>query len=100
MNPKDIFCPNIDCPARGQIGKGNIGIHSQAEKRYICDECQLTFTVTKGTTFYRLRTNPKIVLQVLARICFCSRPSSVSSYCPITYSVTAPNRLNSSSNSA
>ncbi len=70
MNPKDIFCPNIDCPARGQIGKGNIGIHSQAEKRYICDECQQTFTVTKGTIFYRLRTDPKIVLQVIALLAY------------------------------
>jgi len=65
MNPKDIFCPNIDCPARGQIGKGNIGIHSQKDQRYICDVCQETFTATKGTIFYRLRTEPKIVLQVI-----------------------------------
>lgn len=65
MNPQEIFCPNIDCPARGQIGKGNIGIHSQKEQRYICDECQETFTATKGTIFYRLRTDPKIVLQVI-----------------------------------
>jgi hypothetical protein len=28
MNPQDTFCPNIDCPARGQTGKGNIGVHS------------------------------------------------------------------------
>src|SRR3972149_2978692 len=66
MNPHDIFCPNIDCAARGQIGKGNIGVHSQKDERYICNECQQTFTTTKGTIFYRLRTEPKTVLLVFA----------------------------------
>ena len=33
MNPQELFCPNIDCPARGQIGKGNIGTHSQDNAR-------------------------------------------------------------------
>jgi transposase-like protein len=65
MNPKNIFCPNIDCPARGQIGKGNISIHSQKEERYICHVCDQTFTSTKGTIFYRLRSDPKIVMQVI-----------------------------------
>lgn len=65
MNPKDIFCPHIDCPARGQIGKGNFTIHSQSEKRYCGTECGQTFTTTKGTIFYRLRTDAKIVMQVI-----------------------------------
>ena len=70
MNPQDIFCPNIDCPARGQIGKGNIRIHSQKEKRYICDVCEQTFTATKGTIFYRLRTEPQTVLLVIALLAY------------------------------
>jgi len=70
MNPEKIFCPNIDCPARGQIGKGNIGIHSQKDERYICNECKETFTATKGTIFYRLRTDPKIVLQVMTLLAY------------------------------
>ena len=65
MNPQDIFCPNIDCHARGQVGKGNIGIHSQIEKRYICHECQKTFADTKGTIFYRLRTDAQTVMLVI-----------------------------------
>jgi transposase-like protein len=65
MNPQEIFCPNLDCHARGQIGKGNIGIHSQVEKRYICHECQKTFTATKGTIFYRLRTDAQTVMLVI-----------------------------------
>jgi len=70
MNPQDIFCPNIDCWARGQIGKGNIGVHSQAEKRYICHECQKTFTNTKGTIFYRLRTDAQTVLLVITLLAY------------------------------
>lgn len=70
MNPKDIFCPNIECPARGQIGKGNIHLHSQREKRYMCDVCQRTFRVTKGTIFYRLRTEPKTVLLVIGLLAY------------------------------
>ena len=65
MNPQEIFCPNIDCHARGQIGKGNIGVHSQVEKRYICHECQKTFTETQGTIFYRLRTDAQTVMLVI-----------------------------------
>jgi transposase-like protein len=70
MNPQDIFCPNIDCPARGQTGKGNIGIHSQKDQRYKCDVCQQTFTTTKGTIFYRLRTNPVTVMIVITLLAY------------------------------
>jgi len=65
MDPATTFCPNPDCPARGQIGQGNIGIHSRKEQRLICTQCHKTFTVTKGTTFYRLRTPAETVSLVL-----------------------------------
>jgi len=65
MNPQEIFCPNMNCPARGQPGKGNIHVHSQKDKRYVCEVCQQTFTTSKGTIFYRLRTDPRIVMQVI-----------------------------------
>jgi len=29
MDPATVFCPNLVCHARGQIGQGNIGIHAQ-----------------------------------------------------------------------
>jgi transposase-like protein len=70
MNPQEIFCPNIDCPARGQTGKGNIHVHSQKEKRCICDVCQQTFTTSKGTIFYRLRSDPQIVLRVIILLAY------------------------------
>ena len=53
MDPTTVFCPNRNCPARGQTGQGNIGIHSRKEQRFICHECQKTFSATKGTVFYQ-----------------------------------------------
>jgi len=70
VNPQEVFCPNLDCHARGQVGKGNIGIHSHSEQRYICHECGKTFSATKGTLFYRLRTDPKIVMIVITLLAY------------------------------
>lgn len=70
MNPQEIFCPMITCPARGQTGKGNIHIHSVKDKRCLCDVCGQTFTTTKGTIFYRLRTNPEIVMCVIVLLAY------------------------------
>lgn len=65
MDPTTVFCPNLACPARGQTGQGNIGIHSRKDQRFICQQCRRTFTVTKGTVFYRLRTSAEIVVIVV-----------------------------------
>jgi transposase-like protein len=70
MNPQELFCPNMDCPARGQIGKGNIDVHSQKEKRWICAVCERTFTTSKGTLFYRLRSDPTIVMYVIILLAY------------------------------
>src|SRR5436853_6539491 len=72
MDPTTIFCPNGHCPARGQTGMGNIGIHSQKEQRFICHACHKTFSARKGTVFYRLRTSAEtvvIVVTLLAHGC-------------------------------
>src|SRR6266487_4347834 len=65
MDPTTTFCPNLACPARGQTGQGNIGIHSCKDKRFICTECHKTFSATKGTAFYRLRTSAETVVLVM-----------------------------------
>jgi len=70
MNPQDIFCPNIECPARGQTNKGNIGVHSQEEQRFVCDICEQTFTITKGTIFYRLRIASETVMRVVTLLAY------------------------------
>src|SRR5262249_46269087 len=56
MDPTTTFCPHMACPARGQRGQGNIGIHSRQDKRFMCTECCKTCSATTGTAFYRLRT--------------------------------------------
>ena len=65
MNPQTQFCHNPDCRARGQVGQGNIRVHSQAEQRYRCTTCGQTFAATTGTPFYRLRTAADLVTLVL-----------------------------------
>ena len=72
MDPTTTFCPHRHCPARGQTGRGNIGIHSQKEQRFICHECHKTFSATTGTVFYRLRTAAEtvsLVVTLLAHGC-------------------------------
>ena len=65
MDPTTVFCPNLACPARGQAGQGNLGVHSRQDQRFICMQCHQTFTATKGTVFYRLRTSAETVALVV-----------------------------------
>ena len=69
MNPQSQFCHNPDCRARGQVGQGNIRVHSHVEERYRCTSCRQTFAATKGTPFYRLRTTADLVTIVLTLLC-------------------------------
>lgn len=62
--------PEFRLPGKGQIGKGNIGVHSRKEKRYICHLCRKTFTYRQNTLFYRLRTDPQIILLVIALLSY------------------------------
>jgi transposase-like protein len=77
MNPQEEFCPNIDCPARGQTGEGNISVHSQVEKRYLCKQCNQTFAESKGTVFYRLRTDARKVLVVITLLAYGCPPKAI-----------------------
>ena len=65
MDPTTTFCPNMGCPARGQTGQGNIGIHSRKDRRFICTQCRTTCAATYGTVFYRLRTAGDLVALIL-----------------------------------
>jgi transposase-like protein len=69
MDPQRQFCHNPACPARGQVGRGNIRVHSQREQRYVCQTCGRTFAATTGTPFYRLRTPADLVTLVLTLLC-------------------------------
>ena len=70
MDPHAQFCPNPDCPARGQVGQGNIRVHSQQERRYRCLTCGRTFAATTGTPFFRLKTATDLVTTVLTLLCY------------------------------
>lgn len=70
MTPQDEFCPNMDCPDRGKIGKGNIVCHSQKEKRCKCKTCGKTFSVTKGTALYGIKKDAELFMTVVTLLAF------------------------------
>ncbi len=89
MDPHDVFCPDPACPATGQIGEGNINIHSRHPERYRCNVCKKTFGARKGTPFYRRRipeaTKFVLVMTLVAHGCPIlrrSRPPSGSKGAP------------------
>ena len=68
MNPQEVWCPNLDCPARGQVRQGNIGVHSQKERRYRCHVCGKTFGARTGTIFHRRRTDEALITLVITLV--------------------------------
>jgi transposase-like protein len=58
----------MDCPARGQIGEGNITIHSQKRQRYWCKVCKKAFSARSGTVFYRRRTDEETITRVVTLV--------------------------------
>ena len=70
MDPQQTFCPNPQCPARGQCGKGNLVIHSQKEQRYRCKLCGKTFSAREGTVFFRARVACDVITLVLTLIAY------------------------------
>ncbi len=65
MDPTQSFCPNMDCPARGHTGRGNIRIHCRRRKRYRCTQCGKTFSERRGTPFLHAHTQPETITLVL-----------------------------------
>ena len=68
IDPQSTFCPNIDCPARGQLGEGNIRIHCQKRRRYGCTVCHTTFSARAGTIFFRRRTDEQTITRVVTLV--------------------------------
>jgi transposase-like protein len=77
MNPHDLFCPQGECPLRGQKAKGNVVIHSRQERRYRCLCCGHTFVGRKGTAFYRLHTEEAVVTLVVTLLAHGCPPQAV-----------------------
>lgn len=81
MNPQAQFCPNNDCPARGQSGKGNIKIHSRKEKRYRCTQCQKTFSEKRGSAMQGLKKPADLFETVVTLLAHgCPIPAIVSAF--------------------
>ena len=77
------FCPNPVCRDYEQLQEsGNniikFGQTRSGRQRYKCRRCGKTFTETRGTIFYRRRTDEKEILECLAMIAEGFRISSVS----------------------
>ena len=63
------FCPNEECPDYGRVDAGNLinfGFTKASTQRRLCKTCGDTFTVTRGTLFYRRRTAQKDIVETLA----------------------------------
>jgi transposase-like protein len=58
----------MDCPARGQLGEGNIRIHSRKRARYRCSVCGKTFSARAGTLFFRRRTDEDTITRVVTLV--------------------------------
>ncbi len=68
MRSPDVFCPNMDCPARGQSGQGNIRVHSKTRLRFTCQVCGKTFSARAGTIFFRRRTDEETITCVVTLV--------------------------------
>jgi len=77
------YCPNETCPDYGkrqgewQRNIIKFGKTKAGRQRYRCNTCRETFTETKGTLFYRRRTDQDEIVEVLALIAEGNRISSV-----------------------
>ena len=70
MDPQALFCPNADCPARGQTDKDSLRLHSRKEGRYRCRACGRTFSARQGTLYYRRRTPVETITQVVTLLAY------------------------------
>src|SRR5256886_14352721 len=70
MNASQVFCPNLECKARGQVGQGTIVIHSRNRPRYRCKTCGKTFSAKEGTLFAGLRKPREVIVQVVTLLAY------------------------------
>src|SRR2546421_2796000 len=70
MDASQVFCPNLDCVARGQIGQGHIVSHGKARACYRCKSCGKTFSAQAGTMFEGLRKPQTLIVIVVTRLSY------------------------------
>jgi transposase-like protein len=77
MNSHEIFCPNPDCPARGQVNEGNIWIHARTPPRYRCTVCGKTFSERVGTLYYRRQTDEATITCIVTLLAYGCPPPAI-----------------------
>lgn len=81
MNPQPSFCPNFDCPSRGILADGNLRVHDSLKNRWFCRTCKTTFSGRRGTPFFGLKHDLKLVVQVLTLLAHgCPLPAIVAAF--------------------
>jgi len=70
MDASLVFCPNLDCKARGQVGQGTIVIHSRSRPRYRCKACGKTFSAKEGTLFAGLSKPTEVIMTVVTLLAY------------------------------
>ena len=81
MNASQVFCPNLECKARGQIGQGTIVSHGRKRPRYRCKTCAKTFSAKEGTLFAGLRKPTEVIVVVVTLLAYgCPRHSIVHAF--------------------
>lgn len=77
---KDRICPNEVCPDFGKTKTGNITKYGHTDggrQRYLCRTCGKTFTATRGTPFYLLKTNWADIIEALAAVAMGAPPEAI-----------------------
>jgi transposase-like protein/IS1 family transposase len=81
MNPRNVFCPQPDCPLAGETDAGNVVIHSRKEERYRCKACRRTFSARQGTVFSGKKTPVEVITVVLTLLSYgCPIPAVVAAF--------------------
>jgi len=65
LDNKIRFCINGECLDYGVEGRGNIVGYGRRIRRFRCKTCGRVFSASKGTFFYRLRTDVHVILEAL-----------------------------------
>ena len=68
MKPDQQSCANRACPDFGKSGTDNIKVYSHKERRYYCLSCGKTFSESRASVFYHLRTHRQDFLEALSML--------------------------------
>jgi transposase-like protein len=68
MEPDQQSCINSACPAFGKSETGTIKVYSYKERRYYCVVCGKTFSESRASLFYHLRTPRRDVLEAIGML--------------------------------